>query len=116
MTAPADWPPAGCAADECHGKHDKEAVVHEPVRSGGCLLCHEEWLASHPQGAGRELSPDRMKDTRAFCFTCHYLLASRVNAQRHIHEPVWKGRCLACHEDHSSVHRKLLRAYLDEKY
>ncbi len=84
----------------CHiGKTDVGGLqVHEPVKKGECLSCH------NPHGSRTPMML-RGKSTGEMCLSCH----DQVIADRpHVHTPVGEGDCLGCHRAHSSMLPNLL--------
>jgi predicted CXXCH cytochrome family protein len=76
------------------------AFVHEPLRTGECIACHD------PHGG-----PDRTflkaGSARMLCRQCHEdVIGNRVS----VHGPVAAGACAACHTPHASPYPNLLRA------
>jgi predicted CXXCH cytochrome family protein len=88
----------------CYSCHDAEAeqirqglVVHQPVRQGECLGCHDPHAADQ----------DGLLKNRAveLCFTCHTGLAK---SYKYNHAPYAKGQCFSCHKPHQSSQPYLL--------
>ena len=93
---------AGDNAELCYQCHDRLAEqphVHEPVKMGLCMLCHD------PHGSER---PGLLRhDTdRQLCQQCH---RETLNQGDHVHGPVQVGACGACHDPHQSANRFRLR-------
>ncbi len=88
----------------CHDRLAQVAHVHQPVKMGVCVLCHD------PHGAEHALFL-RVDTDRKLCAQCH-----RVTVDRgaHVHPPVSDGTCGACHNAHGSGHEKFLRAAAPE--
>lgn len=84
----------------CHDRLGEERFVHEPVKMGVCLLCHD------PHGA-EQASLLRVDTDRQLCGQCHRVT---VDQGDHVHPPVGDGTCGACHDPHGSDHQKFLRA------
>ncbi|MFQ5503737.1 MAG: cytochrome c3 family protein [Planctomycetota bacterium] len=90
--------PDACYA--CHENLTVEAHVHEPVRQGLCILCHD------PHGARREFYL-RVDTDRELCMQCHQ---ETFTDGKHVHGPVARGACSACHDPHQSRHPYRLRS------
>ena len=84
----------------CHDRLGEDDFVHEPVKMGVCILCHD------PHGAERA-SLLRVDTDRQMCELCHRETFDRGD---YIHGPVSTGTCLACHDPHGSKHQKFLAA------
>jgi predicted CXXCH cytochrome family protein len=74
----------------------KAASSHAPYAAGDCSLCH---LQREDGYVGPLL-----EGGDAPCLSCH------EEARRHVHAP---RNCVACHNAHEALRRKLLRADLD---
>ena len=79
---------------------DKKAmrVIHQPVRQGKCLTCHDPHT-SRSRGLIKGNLADR-------CFDCHKDLPKRYE---HTHKPFAQGRCSACHLSHAADNYRLLK-------
>jgi len=75
----------------------KGRYVHEPLKEGQCVDCH------NPHASDNEflLSSEKIVDS---CRECHEMEVSLKNP----HEPVAEGECTECHDSHSSNFRNLL--------
>jgi len=76
-------------------------VVHQPVKTGDCLPCHNPHGGQTTKfirggGAGGML---------AVCNQCHQDV---VGKKKNVHGPVAAGACEACHSPHASKNPKLL--------
>ncbi len=102
---------AGDNPELCYACHDRVAFtdatgggryrfVHEPVKMGVCILCHD------PHGA-QHTSLLRVDTDRGLCAQCHRVTFDQGD---HMHPPVSDGTCGACHDPHGSDHEKFLRA------
>ncbi len=84
----------------CHDRLGEESFVHEPVKMGVCILCHDPHGSEH---AGLlSVDTDRM-----LCARCH---RETFEQGDHVHPPVADGTCSACHNPHGSDHDKFLHA------
>ncbi len=84
----------------CHDRLTEEVYVHEPVKMGMCVLCHD------PHGSERKFLL-RVGTDRELCMQCHL---ETFNQGDHIHGPVSIGACGACHDPHQSPNRFRLRS------
>ena len=73
-------------------------VVHQPVKTGDCLPCHNP----HGGKTNKFIRGASMKDT---CNQCH---KDVVGTKKNVHGPVAAGACEACHNPHASKNPKLL--------
>lgn len=88
----------------CHSAMLRDKVVHNPVASGDCTMCHQAAAGkSHPVDKGSMTLQDQPPK---LCYMCHDSMA----AKKFVHGPVASGDCLACHDPHKSPNKKLLRA------
>jgi predicted CXXCH cytochrome family protein len=74
-----------------------KAVVHQPVREGECLACHDPHASDQPG-----LLNARSAET---CFSCHSGLPKKF---KNTHQPYAQGKCASCHAAHQSDNRGLL--------
>lgn len=102
--AQTDSTKKGCSDIACHGNLVNQEVVHHAVKKG-CENCHQSTGKEHP-----------VKDVKGFtlsqeipglCYKCH----DENNTMKTVHPPVQKGKCLDCHNPHSSPESNLLRKY-----
>ena len=84
----------------CHGSLTRGTVVHDPVAAGNCFGCHIQATGEeHP----KVKKAFRFQEQGAkLCQMCH----ENKSAKAFIHKPVAEGRCLACHNPHSSDSRE----------
>ncbi len=94
---------AGDNPELCYACHDRLAqddFVHEPVKMGVCVLCHDPHGADGP-------SLLRVDTDRQLCAQCHRVT---FDQGKHVHSPVGTGQCMACHNPHGSDHKRFLNA------
>ena len=84
----------------CHDRLARDGYVHEPVKMGVCILCHD------PHGSEHKLLL-RVGTDGQLCAQCHRVT---FDQGKHVHPPVSAGTCGACHNPHGSDHKKFLRA------
>jgi predicted CXXCH cytochrome family protein len=86
--------------DDCSSCHATKTIgksVHSAIASP-CTICH----LAQTQGDMTTLSLIMPKEQ--ICFACH-----EKSAELRQHTPVVQGRCVECHDSHSSDRRMLLR-------
>jgi predicted CXXCH cytochrome family protein len=97
----ASGQPDFATCTECHGQKASGQVVHAAVQAG-CETCHavetdEEETFVHLTADGNEL-----------CLVCHEEKRAQAT-QIALHRPLRNGKCVECHEPHSSSNTYLLR-------
>ncbi len=93
-------PPAGeGACTECHVDLTEGEIVHGAIEMESCDSCHE----AKPPGHTYQLV-DPIVDA---CIVCH---DDPRDVTGHVHGPVAEGRCVSCHQPHTSEVDSLLRA------
>jgi predicted CXXCH cytochrome family protein len=93
--------PKESECSSCHASKMTGASVHSAMASS-CNVCH----LAKTQGDMTVLNLIMPKTQ--ICFACH-----EKSAALQQHSPIVKGRCLDCHDAHSSDRRMLLRAEAD---
>ncbi|MBW2733761.1 MAG: hypothetical protein JRH20_15340 [Deltaproteobacteria bacterium] len=84
----------------CHKSMIKGRVVHKPLKTQGCLHCHE----AHSSNTRGLL---RAKSERELCMRCHKKTKLKFPF---VHGPVAGGACSVCHASHASNNKHLLIA------
>jgi predicted CXXCH cytochrome family protein len=90
--------------DDCSSCHASKTIgksVHSAMASP-CTICH---LA---QTRGDMTTLSLIMPKEQICFACH-----EKSAELRQHTPVVRGRCVECHDSHSSGRRMLLREVSD---
>jgi|SRR5271165_3867413 len=90
--------------DDCSSCHASKTIgksVHSAMASP-CTICH----LAQTQGDMTTLNLIMPKDQ--ICFACH-----EKSAELRQHTPQVRGRCVECHDSHSSERRMLLREVSD---
>jgi len=116
-------PTENCTSRECHNSFRQKRYVHKPVVLDVCKFCHK---SVDPKKHSFKLFRTR----KELCGTCHQeqtedlKIASsvaqlrpkaQVGRGRYLHKPVEEGKCLDCHNPHSSDYKFLLKAATAEK-
>lgn len=83
----------------CHEPMDSLRVVHDPVRKGNCIFCHDP----HQSNAEKRLK--RMSISQ-LCFICH---EDNKTGKNVVHQPVAAGDCIICHDPHSTSYEGLVK-------
>ena len=92
--------PQGCL--DCHAKVMENANKHIPA-SKKCEICHKPNGKTHPvEGVKGFTLVEAVPD---LCYQCH----DAKNDQKNVHTPVAGGKCLGCHNPHSSANEALLK-------
>jgi predicted CXXCH cytochrome family protein len=104
-----------CSAGGCHAKELEFRFLHAPAAVGACDVCHVyDDVTQHTF---------KLKHTgAAMCDFCHIGKSvpgdpglgrtgpGREHISLHVHDPVMKGECTACHNPHGSNIRRLVNA------
>jgi len=85
----------------CHASKTMGKSVHSAMASP-CTICH---LA---QTQGDLTTLNLIMPKEQICFACH-----EKSAELRQHTPAVQGRCVECHDSHSSARRMLLREVSD---
>jgi len=87
----------------CHADFEdklKKPFIHTPLKTAGCVACHNPHAASYPK--------QLQADTSAICLTCHKTILPK--GARSTHKVALEGKCVLCHDPHSSDFKFNLRA------
>jgi predicted CXXCH cytochrome family protein len=79
-------------------------TIHKPIKEKGCTACHNP----HSADDKKLLTSD---PGVFFCFKCHedFTIDDEGYNKKSVHEPVLKGECVKCHDQHATDNPKLLR-------
>ncbi|MAE67308.1 MAG: hypothetical protein CMJ18_23855 [Phycisphaeraceae bacterium] len=88
-----------CATAGCHGAVREATVIHGPVASDACDVCHK---LMDPARHTFELRRDKAR----LCTYCHEF---DVGDRPVRHAPVMSGQCLGCHDPHGGRDHTLTR-------
>lgn len=89
----------------CHELSIKKRIVHGPVASGNCVICHE------PHGSGNKYL--LVAKSQDFCLYCH----SKLDIQKtDVHLNSAETSCTTCHNAHASDNDYLLIASAADGY
>lgn len=110
-------PTENCTTAECHASYAKKKYVHKPVSVGVCKFCHKLVNA-------KEHSFKLFRTRYELCGNCHQEQtknlstfpsleqlkgkAPQVGKGKYIHKPLKEGKCIDCHNPHSSNNKYLL--------
>jgi predicted CXXCH cytochrome family protein len=85
-----------CVNGQCHEqlRPGVNKLLHEPVASAQCSLCHK--AEAYPQKFGLE------QDQSIVCNGCHAEMGDEIRMNQFIHGPIKDGNCSVCHDPHSS--------------
>ena len=108
-----------CTTRECHNSYGQKRHVHKPVALGVCKLCHK---SVDPKKHSFKL----VRTRKELCGNCHQeqtgdlstipsiaqlrAKAPQVGKTRYLHKPLEEGKCIDCHNPHSSDYKFLLTA------
>ena len=87
---------------DCHSAVIAGKIKHSPVVQG-CDGCHKSNGKEHPVADAKAFS--LAKETPDLCYTCH----TPLNTKSKVHSPVGNGKCMLCHQVHSSDNAFLLK-------
>ncbi len=85
---------------ECHAVVLEKLNKHAATKK--CGSCHESNGLQHPSTGVKGFK--FVEEMPALCYQCH-----DTYEKKNLHPPVAKGKCLGCHEAHSSDNEKLLK-------
>ena len=107
-----------CTTAECHNSYAKKEFVHQPVALGVCKFCHR---LVDPKKHSFKLFRTR----KELCGSCHEeqtrqlstipsveqlkAKAPQVGKGKYLHKPLKEGKCIDCHNPHSSDSKFLLK-------
>jgi predicted CXXCH cytochrome family protein len=91
-----------CVTSACHPAIGGLKNLHQPVKDGDCLACHQSKTKEHPIKGGKSF--ELAAKGAALCSQCH----DAIGKKKVVHAPVQEGDCLACHNPHGAANRYLL--------
>lgn len=96
----------GCSTKDCHSEYQKPLKYpHAPVKLGMCTQCHGIAKNSTPYKKGTSHRFTMTLRDGKLCLKCH----ESETDQKHVHTPLTKNKCVACHAPHGSDHPALMR-------
>lgn len=98
-------PPAladSCITATCHPAIGALKNLHQPVKDGDCLMCHQQKAKEHPIKGGKSF--ELTAKGAELCTQCHEAMGKK----KVVHSPVREGDCIACHKPHGASGPKLL--------
>lgn len=84
----------------CHDTKFDGEFVHEPVKTGDCLSCH------NPHGGANKFFLNGKNESET-CFQCH---ENNKTTKSFLHGPVGTGECASCHNPHTSNYKFQLKS------
>ncbi len=93
-----------CVTATCHPAIGGLKNLHQPVKDGDCLACHQQTVKEHPIKGGKSFA--LAAKGAELCSQCH----DAMGKKKVVHAPVKEGDCLACHNPHGAANRFLLAA------
>ena len=106
-----------CVSRECHNSYAQKKYVHKPVALGVCKFCHK---SVDPKKHSFKLFRTRNE----LCGSCHLeqpgdlkiipsaeqsgAKAPQVGKGKYLHKPLTEGKCIDCHNPHSSDYKFLI--------
>ncbi|MFQ5503740.1 MAG: cytochrome c3 family protein [Planctomycetota bacterium] len=94
-----------CSTAACHEAYAKLRIRHGPVVLGRCDVCHEPDEDSTPYESGDDHTFELVARDGRLCEQCHESQATEA----HVHYPLKRSQCIACHEPHGSDNPAMLR-------
>ncbi len=89
--------------ESCFTCHDKaqfqDKVVHEPVKTGECSVCHNPHVARY-KGL-------LLLEKGKLCYSCHQEKAETFKTGI-VHEPINRNECTDCHQPHAASEKGLV--------
>lgn len=92
---------------DCHTAMSEKKVIHAPVSSGFCFMCHDSIDSSkipHVITSSSKMGLSYEGDD--LCYACHE--QSDVSKNQ-VHQSINGITCTSCHDPHASDNYKLLR-------
>jgi predicted CXXCH cytochrome family protein len=93
---------SNCTEKGCHNALIKHSVVHSPAEDD-CMSCHETSAKTHPVKDKTEFK--LLAAVPELCSECH----DPMDEKEHVHPPVEEGKCLDCHNPHSTENEYMLK-------
>ncbi len=94
-----------CLTSGCHGEIKKRPILHNPLTTDECTVCHEvetssaEAKSDKLPGKHPVLKKLSQEDKVTLCVNCHGDVVKNTSANFHNMSQMEKG-CLTCHESH----------------
>ncbi len=87
---------------ECHKEILEQKRKHSPVKES-CTKCHLANGQKHPLEGVKGFN--LVKKVPNLCYSCH----EDMQNKKFLHAPAKEGKCIMCHNSHSSKNKKLLK-------
>ncbi len=87
---------------ECHKEILEQKRKHTPVKES-CTKCHQTNGQKHPLEGVKGFN--LVKKVPNLCYSCH----EDMQNKEFLHAPAKEGKCIMCHNSHSSKNKKLLK-------
>lgn len=100
-----------CVTSKCHGEIKSGEVVHDPIKTEGCSVCHSEGGGKNPKlpKGHSPVAAIPRSEINELCLGCHDDFQKILAKAKHVHGPIEKKSCVSCHSPHSSKHKHLLK-------
>lgn len=105
---------SGCMTSECHKDIRKNPVLHRPIKTGNCGICHFKSGSDRPNLASGDrkvihrnlvkFDKDKINET---CITCHDQMYDYLQDRNNPHNKITEKPCTSCHDPHGSDQGRL---------
>jgi predicted CXXCH cytochrome family protein len=109
-------PTPNCSASKCHASLKTGAVVHSPVETNDCDLCHVPNKGKAPSKDHPKILTLSDKELNSTCLGCHDNIKQWLAKNPIHHNPVDEGQCTSCHMPHGSAEKSLLSSHYSDQF